>query len=407
MERADEPGRAHAFWCLLRTRAGFRRLFLCNVVSLLGDWLSYIAVSLVALNQGEGALAIALVFVAHTLPTALVAPVSGPLADRFNRKTLLLISYGLASILTLGMMAAAEAGLVLILQACLLIRGCVSGLGITARTASVPMLVNPRELHDANALLGLTWSVMFTTGVALGGFVTAYLSPVGAIALDALTFIIAAIIALGLPQLPPPASHEKPKLGINELIQTWGDLQKIAGARYSLLAKTPFAIANAGGWIALNLLAAKSLPTLSLGVALGVLQGVRAIGTGIGPLVPQRIFPQRSHVATPFVFAGVLIFAYTKTPWLALLGLLLWGMGSGHNFVSSTAELQKLAPGRILGRTVALDFSLLCSAQALTAIFCGLLADFTGDARDCAVTAVAVGFATWLLAKKSREPMPD
>ena len=393
-------GQFQSFWRLLRHRPDFRKLYLGNVVSLLGDWLSYIAVSLVALNDGQGALAIALVYVAHTLPTALVAPISGPLADRFDRKKILIFSYLAAAGITGLMFLAAKAGWVLALQACLLVRGCISGLGITARTASVPMLVEAEELHEANALLGLTWSVMFTTGVALGGFASALLSPMGAIALDVLTFLTAAGITFTLRALSPPKGHRQPRTGLKALVRTWHHVSTIPGARYSLIAKTPSAISNSGGWIALNCLALQSLPQLSLPIALGLLQGVRAVGTGIGPLVPHWLYPRRAHVAVPFVFAGTLIFAYADAPILALLGLLLWGMGTGHNFVNSTAELQAVIPGHILGRVVALDFCLFCSSQALVALLCGLVGDYTGEPRLCAVTATLLGFGFWLFAKR-------
>ena len=57
-----------------------------NVISQIGDWLSHIAVALISIQQGGGALAVALVLVAHALPTALMSPITGPLADRFDRK---------------------------------------------------------------------------------------------------------------------------------------------------------------------------------------------------------------------------------------------------------------------------------------------------------------------------------
>ena len=126
-------GQFGLFLFLLKARPAFRRLFLGHIISLLGDWLSYIAVSMVALNQGEGALTIALVYVAHTLPTALISPISGPLADRFDRRLILVGSYFAAAALTVLMLLAANAGWLLALQGVLLIRGCVSGLAITAQ----------------------------------------------------------------------------------------------------------------------------------------------------------------------------------------------------------------------------------------------------------------------------------
>ena len=64
---------------------GFRRLWASQAISLFGDWLSFIAISLLALHKGDGAIALAMVLAAHTLPSALAQPLAGVLSDRFDR----------------------------------------------------------------------------------------------------------------------------------------------------------------------------------------------------------------------------------------------------------------------------------------------------------------------------------
>ena len=78
------------------------------MVSLIGDWLSYIAVAVISIEKGEGALAVAMVMVVHSLPTAVVAPTAGWLADRFDRKTIMLAGYSLSALLTLAMFGRLE-----------------------------------------------------------------------------------------------------------------------------------------------------------------------------------------------------------------------------------------------------------------------------------------------------------
>ena len=173
-----------------------------NIISLIGDWLSYIAVALISIETGEGALAVAFVLVAHALPSALMSPITGPLADRFDRRGLIILGYIGATLLTLGMWFAAKNNHLLWLQICLFLRVCVSGIAMTARSASVPSLVPSDELHAANALLSLTWSIMFTTGLALGGLASAFLSPM-ARSYWMCHFLIAAWFVWGLPKIPP------------------------------------------------------------------------------------------------------------------------------------------------------------------------------------------------------------
>jgi MFS family permease len=94
---------------ILRHR-GFRRLWAAGAVSLCGDWLSFVAISSLALTGGGGPMALAVVFAAHALPGALLAPVAGALVDRFDRRTVLIAIDVLAALVTAAMAAAAAAG---------------------------------------------------------------------------------------------------------------------------------------------------------------------------------------------------------------------------------------------------------------------------------------------------------
>ena len=149
------------------------------------------------------------------------------------------------------MWGAATMESVWLLQGVLFFRVSVSGLAITARSASIPALVGREDLRIANALLGLTWSVMFTLGLALGGFASEFLSPAGAILLDAMTFLLAAGVAMGLPQLKPEVSEDgPPRPGFADMLQAWRYVRQRPKLLSTVLAKTPPSVANAGAWVA-------------------------------------------------------------------------------------------------------------------------------------------------------------
>ena len=65
-----------AYLSLLARRPDFRRLWAADVASALGTWMSYIAISVLVVQQDGSAVALALVFVVHTLPHALLAPIA-------------------------------------------------------------------------------------------------------------------------------------------------------------------------------------------------------------------------------------------------------------------------------------------------------------------------------------------
>lgn len=162
---------------LLARRPSFRRLWLAGATSLVGDWLSFVAVGMLAMDGGGGgALALAVVLAAHLLPAALLSPVWGAVVDRFDRRRLLVGADLAASVVTLGMVGAAAAGWLGALQLLLLARSAISAIVPPAETAALRHVVAPDELAPANAILAGTWSVAYVLGMALGG-VAATLGP--------------------------------------------------------------------------------------------------------------------------------------------------------------------------------------------------------------------------------------
>ena len=133
---------------LIRRRPAFRTLWLGEIVTQLGDWLSYVAISLLAMHHGpgHGALAVALVIVAHSLPHAVLAPLAGPVADRFDRRTILLLTHIGQASLTVGMILCIDS--LVLVQLLLVIRTSLSALDWPARTAAVAQLAGKVGLYD-------------------------------------------------------------------------------------------------------------------------------------------------------------------------------------------------------------------------------------------------------------------
>jgi MFS family permease len=188
---------------LLIRRPEFRRLWLGDVISYLGDWLAYVAISLVVLDSGHSLLALAMVFVSHFLPQLVLAPLSGILADRFDRRSVMVVSNLTQGVLALGVAGAAAAGSLLWIQVLLLLRVSAGVFFVPAQSAAMARVVSPDELDPAHALGATTWSVMFAAGVGLGGLLTAWVGPTLAIVIDGFTFFAAAAVLAGLPALPP------------------------------------------------------------------------------------------------------------------------------------------------------------------------------------------------------------
>jgi MFS family permease len=387
---------------LLRRLPAFRLLWSSELVSLLGDWLSYVAVSLVAMRAGQGAIALAWVFAAHVLPAALLSPLAGVVADRFDRRRVLVGAQLAEAAVTVAMAAAAAGGLVTLLQTLLFARSALGAVMQPARQAALKRLVPADDLVDANALDASTWSVMFALGTALGG-VVAMAGPVLALSLDAATFVAAAAILWRLPPLPAAAPVARDRGSRAEIGAALRDRQLFE----AVFAKAPLAAATGAGWVVLNLRAAEMAVGAAAALTLGLLHAARGIGTGVGPLAARRLLGRGTGelaLLRPIAwltFATVPALAFAP-PTLAPLAALVWGMGSGCGWVLTAIVVQRRAPDAVVGRLTALDqlaFTFTVAASALAAAF---LVDLTGSSIAAAFWGVAAATTLQLVLTAAR-----
>lgn len=393
---------------LLRIRTDFRRLWLGDMVSLLGDWLSLVAVSVLALNHGQGVLTLALVLVAHTLPQTLAAPLAGVLVDRVDRRKLLvignLIQAGLTALMALAA-AFQEVGLV---QLALLLRTAVAALTVPAQNSALPRLVEQSELYRANAILSATWSITFALGMALGGLLAA-LGPVPALLIDALTFVLAAALLRRLPKLVPERNDEESAAtgsmvhrAIADLRQAWLMAWRSPPLLSAVIAKTPLALAGGGAWLLLNLNAAQ-VGIVSAGLAVGLLQAARGIGTGVGPWLMARrlergLSPQLAmRYAQWGTFVSIAWFSLGGSLPILLVCAFAWGLGIGTNWTVSTAELQRQAPDQYLGRLSAIDGMLFSLGMSISALIGAISVDMGGVAALAGWIPLGLGIGGWMI----------
>jgi MFS family permease len=343
---------------LLRRRPHYRRLWASEAVSMMGDWFGLVAVSVVSYQaEGGGVLALAGALAAHLVPQAVAAPLGGWVADRFDRRQVLIAGSLIEGALTLGMVAAVMSGQIGVMQLLLAARSAASSAREPATGAALPSLVTKEELRDANALGALTWSVVFGLGMALGGLATAVSAP-AALAVDALTFVVAASL---LRKVPPLATE------LGARVQRASPLGEIAiglrsalapRLRRSVFAHAPVALAAGSGWMFLNL--AGHAPTFGAGAAtsIGLLHALRGVASGIGPVAIRRLrgasIDRAAHAAAVLVAAASVLLAAAGTFALSAVAVFAWGTGAGALWMILTTEIQENAPELVRGRCISL-----------------------------------------------------
>jgi MFS family permease len=375
---------------LLRGNRNFRQLWLGQVVSQMGDWFDTIALYTIILNLTGSGRHIGLLMVARFVPSFVFGSLSGVVADRFNRRTIMIVSDLLRAVVVLGFLLVRRADQLWIIYFLTVLQLAFSTFFEPAKTAAIPSIVADRELVAANAISSVTWSAMLTLGAAIGGVVTGLFGTDVAFILDALTFLLSAalIATVRIPKRPP---REKRKLTVSRAL---GITETIEGVRY--VKKRPRVLAlllvkpawGMGGGI-LTLLAVfgeKIFPVgHSAATGIGVLFAARGIGTAVGPIVARRISGEgkkrmQFSIGIAFLIGGMFYMAFgAATSFVfALIVLGIAHTGGSILWVFSTVLLQRGVEDNFRGRVFAAELALLTLTMAVSNYATGVLLDPIG-----------------------------
>src|SRR5882762_2243839 len=213
---------------LLRGNRSFRFLWLGQVVSQMGDWFDTIAVYTITLRLTGSSRSVALIMVARFLPSVVMGPLSGVVADRFSRRSIMITADFLRAIVVLGFLFVRRPDQMWLVYVLTVMQLAFSAFFEPAKTAAIPSIVSDRELLSANAIASVTWSAMLTLGAAIGGFVAGWFGTDVAFVLDSLTFVASALLILSV-KMPKRPARVKEKLTVGKAL---GVTDTIEGARY-------------------------------------------------------------------------------------------------------------------------------------------------------------------------------
>src|ERR687885_186005 len=164
----------------------FLRLWVGQGISFVGDAVSMIALVVLVVQIAGSASAVGGALVARLLPT-LASPLAGVLADRLERRIVLVASDLARAVLVLGIIFVKDLVLLYLL---IFLMGLARTLFNPTIRAAFPSVVGGGDLTRANALISATFSVSITAGPALGGLLVATVRVDAAFVLDAPTYLI-------------------------------------------------------------------------------------------------------------------------------------------------------------------------------------------------------------------------
>src|SRR3990172_5469356 len=191
-EPVESEGGLRASISLVRRHGDFRRLYLASLISLGGEWFLIVALFGLVIELTGQAVAVALTIAAQDLTYFVASPFAGILADRLDRRRIMVAADLARAGLVLGFLLVRSEGAVPILYLLLAGIAVFSAVFEPAAPAAMPNLVEDRDLSTANALSGSAWGTMLAAGAGLGGIVSAAFGRETAIIIDSFSFVISA-----------------------------------------------------------------------------------------------------------------------------------------------------------------------------------------------------------------------
>lgn len=367
---------------LLRRNPDFRRLFLASVVSFLGDWFALVAVAgLVSdLTGSEGSTA--LVLASEVLPIFLFAPVAGVLADRFDRKRIMLASAVTRIVPALGLLAASTFGRAWLAYLCVATISMLAAFYEPIVAAVVPNVVDEEDVSLAQTAVGSIWGTMLFLGAAIGGVVAATLGRDASFVINAATFVASAALLVGV-RRPFRSGEVAATAGVlAHFGEVWRFVRPRKATRALMVSK--FGVGVGNGVVGL-------LPIYALAVfggsdaGTGMLFAARGLGALIGPYVGRSIFREDGRRLILSCGVGIVSYgvAYMMLPlagalWVAVAIVFLAHLGGGNQWTSSTIGLQMVTPDTVRGRVMSLDFSLATLGIGASSLLAAVLAEAIG-----------------------------
>lgn len=371
---------------LLRRNPDFRNLWLATMVSYAGDWFNLLASAALVARLTDSGMAVSLLFLARFLPLFFLAPVAGVLADRFDRKRILIVADLLRAVTVAAFVLVQITQQIWLLYVLTLIQFSLSALFAPTHSAVLPNLVQPSDLVTANALDGFTWSTMLALGALFGGIVASVFGITAAFLVDAATFVWSAWF---ISRIAGTTREEESVTAGGGLLQFMDGLRYLRGRPMIFV----ISLAKAGGaivWGSLDVLqlplAEKFFPWGKQGaITLAIFYVMTGIGSGLGPLLMRRWLGDSQRAALwaislgfALVAAGVLWLSGAGALPAAAAAILVRTLGGGTVWVFSAALLQTIVADKFRGRVFAFEFTAFTLAQSLATLWAGLAQDQLG-----------------------------
>jgi MFS family permease len=376
---------------LLRN-ARFLRLWIGQGTSFVGDAVSMVALVVLVVQITGSASAVGGALVARLLPT-IASPLAGVIADRVDRRIVLVASDLARAVLVLGLVFARDLATIYIL---IFLMGLARTIFNPTVRAAFPNVVGGGNLTRANALIAGTFSTSIMVGPVLGGLLVASIGVDAAFLADAVTYLISAVLLSTVP-LPHPSRESEEEEGFLRELRS--------GFAYLIGARIPLAIVI-GAFLTILTINATVPAEVFLaketfgagdagyGLLVSLWGGGMVLGSAMMAVLGERTNLVLLYFLSIFIGASALAGTGLAPSFVLALGALtVEGAATGIDNVATDTILQKRVPEAFLGRVFSIRFLGYSAGEALAYPLGGLLVDAVGPSSTYLLAGIATAAA--------------
>ena len=373
---------ARTYLDLFRRNPALARLLAGEFISGIGDWLYLVAILVVVYAESSSPVLLGIVGAARILPYVLLSVPAGIAADRFDRRTVLLVTDVARGALMLVLAAAVVVGApTVVIVAVSILAACFSTFFGPAIAALLPMLADERDLGPANSAWATLDNVAFIVGPALAGLLLATGRLELAFLLNAVSFGVVAFILWRLPvpsTAAPAATDGDPGEKEATAAAGWRELVRPLAGPFILDSTT--SIVGGGLGVITVILAVEVLGAGDAGT--GYLNAATGVGGVLAGIVGGALLARRLGV--PLLIGGVA--GGIGLAWLAIAGdlvvaMLAIGVATAGLLlldVVNTTLIQRIVPDALRGRAMGVLQTTSALLYALGSLAIPILASSVG-----------------------------
>jgi predicted MFS family arabinose efflux permease len=397
-----------AYARLLGQNRNFRRLWMAQIVSEIGDWFYSLAIYSLLLQLTGLASSVALALVLQVLPQTFVGPAAGVINDRVRRKHVMITADLVRMAVVLSMLLVRSRSTVWLVYPLLLLETIMAAFFEPARNSVIPNITAREDVIVANTLASSTWSVNLMIGAALGGIVAAFLGRDAVFVINAVSFFLSALLIRGMRFEEPHAKggralQARDLLDFSPIVEGVRYVRRDARLFATILLKAGLLVIGPS-WVLFTVMGQRYFPVRWQGIdaqrgamlGMSLLMASRGLGALLGPLLFASIAGHReSRLRMGILFgfladtAGYIGLSLAPNVWVASASVVLAHCGGSAIWVFSTTLLQLNTDDRFRGRVFAADLGLSMFTIAIGAYLAGAFLDWGVSARIVSAAAGA------------------